>query len=221
MPLTAHDTSAAKDDCRDYERSAFDSELGLQWGAESPPRNFVASAGKGRQYYGDISPRNVYLTKYAASNLGEFGFSQPDTESRTGLVEVLRENTRLRTEMSELKSEVAETRGLILQLLANFFDLSPIVLFEVDADMTVLRFRAPRTITVSLSADGKFFCASDEELGIDAFARSRTELVREIHSQLNLVWREYAKASDDILSPEARSLKIRLTHSIDEDEHAG
>lgn len=75
-----------------------------------------------------------------------------------------------------------------------------------------MRLEAKKDILLQLEMDetGEFLCATDEYLGISAYATTRDALISEIHQQFAMLWREYALESDVKLSIDAIALKTVL-----------
>ena len=128
---------------------------------------------------------------------------------RRDFVEVHRENAALRAELADIK-------GILLQLQGAVLDLTPIIVIEVETDYGALQFDEPLSIPVSVSDCGTLLCAIDQELTIDAFARTRSDLIREVFAQIRLLWVEYAKTDDALLTPSALTLKTILLRRIKE-----
>jgi lactate dehydrogenase-like 2-hydroxyacid dehydrogenase len=53
-------------------------------------------------------------------------------------------------------------------------------------------------------------------LGIEVFAQTRDQLLRELQEQLVVLWQEYAAATDEALSPAALEIKRNLVAAIQE-----
>jgi len=53
-------------------------------------------------------------------------------------------------------------------------------------------------------------CVENEEIGVYAFAPAREGLIRELESQVAMLWTEYAQAPDDTLDGPARRMKRAL-----------
>ena len=54
------------------------------------------------------------------------------------------------------------------------------------------------------------FSVRMEEIGLDAFADTKSELAAEVRNQLAMLWREYALAEDRELTESARKVKRNL-----------
>ena len=65
----------------------------------------------------------------------------------------------------------------------------------------------------------QLICVSDAELGIDAFAHTRDDLVNELSEQIGMLWLEYALAEDDALDGMAIRLKQALLAAFSEVPH--
>jgi hypothetical protein len=62
----------------------------------------------------------------------------------------------------------------------------------------------------------QFLCLQEERLGIEVFAQTRDQLLRELQEQLVVLWQEYAAATDEALSPAALEIKRNLVAAIQE-----
>lgn len=86
-------------------------------------------------------------------------------------------------------------------------DLSPFVITEMASGVPLAR---PLRLSPFLSEDQQSIQLQDEALDIDVFAATRTELLLELRSQLEMLWSEYAREEDQLLSAPAQALKRRL-----------
>jgi hypothetical protein len=63
---------------------------------------------------------------------------------------------------------------------------------------------------------GTLLCVRHEQLGLDAFAPSRSELLDELQGQIALLWRECACATPEALTPGAQQLRTNLLERVEE-----
>ncbi|MBC7541295.1 MAG: hypothetical protein H7338_01040 [Candidatus Sericytochromatia bacterium] len=99
-------------------------------------------------------------------------------------------------------------------------DLSPMTIETVEAGGRMLRLTPPLTVLPSLDEDsGQLFVAMAPELGLDAFAYTRDELLDEIDAQLMLLWDEFAQEEPERLTSAAQALRLTLLHRIEEPIH--
>lgn len=92
-------------------------------------------------------------------------------------------------------------------------DLSPINLDLCEIGSVTLRKRGAEPITIQpfLDEDTKqYFIAERKDLGIEAIAPTREELIQETSQQLVFNWQQYAMEADDILTQSAQALKRSL-----------
>jgi len=96
-------------------------------------------------------------------------------------------------------------------------DLSPFVVTEFfdGVPLTV-----PLRLDPVLSEDHQLLRLLDENLDIDVFAATRSELLNELRGQLALLWQEYAQEQDAALSAPAQALKHRLLTLVKPTVHA-
>jgi len=95
-------------------------------------------------------------------------------------------------------------------------DLSPFYLAEVQLDDYALRLREPLALTPELDESQQLMCLVYPSLGVDVCAFTRDELDEALVVELDVLWRNYAKAEDDRLSPAARELKRGLVAQMEE-----
>ncbi|MGP1438296.1 MAG: hypothetical protein ACTTKH_04415 [Treponema sp.] len=79
-----------------------------------------------------------------------------------------------------------------------------------------LHFNTPLVLVPKLNIDEELYTVSNEKLGIQAFAYSFDELVKEVETEIIFLWEEYALADDESLTNDARELKNNLLNAIKE-----
>ena len=89
-------------------------------------------------------------------------------------------------------------------------DLSPMVVERVRYGDLSLRATVPVLLEPIMDASKQLLCVERADLGIDAFAPTREDLLAELNEQVAMLWREYALADDEILDAEAHHLKRAL-----------
>lgn len=89
-------------------------------------------------------------------------------------------------------------------------DLSPLLLSDVNVCGVRLHARQPVKLVPVVSEDGRSVCLAHEPWSLDVIAPTRTALVVEAEEQLFVLWKEYAQASDEVLSEPAQRVKRRL-----------
>jgi hypothetical protein len=89
-------------------------------------------------------------------------------------------------------------------------DLSPLAVDKVKVGDRSLQ--AIRGIALEPTTDEtqQLICVKDDDLGIEAYARTRDALVGELNEQIDMLWLEYALAPDDMLDGEAIKVKQAL-----------
>ena len=86
-------------------------------------------------------------------------------------------------------------------------DLSPFVVTEFVPNVPLLE---PLRLEPILTEDQQLLRLQNEELDIDVFAPTRTELLHELRGQIAMLWQEFALEDDEALSAPAQALKQRL-----------
>ena len=95
-------------------------------------------------------------------------------------------------------------------------DLSPVALsgFEFGGKCYCLK-GGTKLYRLSLDEEyGQLFVLKDAALGLDVFARTRSELVELANEQFQVNWETYALADDSCLTPAAIALKKSLLNSF-------
>ncbi len=99
-------------------------------------------------------------------------------------------------------------------------DLSDFEVREVPCDNKKLRFAKPLLLTPELTESQQYMMLRYEKLDIDVIAPTRETLLDELHEQVAVLWREYAREEDHKLSPAALELKRCLRNAIQEEGDA-
>jgi hypothetical protein len=99
-------------------------------------------------------------------------------------------------------------------------DLSPFYLNEFEYDSYRIKFREPLNLEPCLDESKQLFLLQHEKLGIDIFAYTRDELEIAVREELDVLWRNYAKADDSELTEGAIRLKSDLLAAIEEFKNA-
>ena len=94
-------------------------------------------------------------------------------------------------------------------------DLSPFVITEISSGAPLAQ---PLRLSPFLSEDQQSIQLSHEDLDIDVFAATRTELLKELRGQLDMLWTEYALENDKNLSAPAQALKKRFVALVKPDQ---
>jgi hypothetical protein len=83
-----------------------------------------------------------------------------------------------------------------------------------------VRPRRPIKIAITFDRDEQFFAAKVPELGIEAAAQTRDEVLDAVTAELRVLWRKYALEDDARLSDGARRLKENLRTTFEEGRNA-
>jgi len=119
--------------------------------------------------------------------------------------------------VSILKDEVMD----ILKSLANLklikleTDLSTIELDYIDWNGKKLHFKNDLILTPKLDDTKQLYTIDYPKLGLTTFAHTRQELIEDIKSDIAYLWEEYALATDNELTEDARQLKNELLGLIE------
>lgn len=100
--------------------------------------------------------------------------------------------------------------------LPKGMELSVLPVAEVRKAGLHLRFKQLLELRPTADETGTLLCVRQEALGIDVFAPSRQELLGEVQDQIVLLWREYACAPPETLTPGARRLRANLLSQVEE-----
>ena len=84
------------------------------------------------------------------------------------------------------------------------------VSLSFDVDGRAMRPRNGFANTPAIEECDGVFSVRMEEIGLDAFADTKSELAAEVRNQLAMLWREYALADDRELTESARKVKRNL-----------
>lgn len=93
--------------------------------------------------------------------------------------------------------------------------LFPILLTEIPVDGGQLQFRVPLRLEPEWEENLRYVSASAPDLGLDAVSASRADLLRELDANVRFLWRTYAMAPDETLSPGALTWKRNLLSRIE------
>jgi hypothetical protein len=88
--------------------------------------------------------------------------------------------------------------------------LDPIAIEAIQCGGQEIRFKKPLVFTPKANKAKTYYNVVDRKLGIRVAAQSRKDLIADITSDLEFVWREYAKADDKELTDDAIGLKRAL-----------
>ncbi len=89
-------------------------------------------------------------------------------------------------------------------------DLSPLVVAETEGRQFSLKANHRTELVPTLSPDQQLVCLEHNPWGLDVFAETRMDLLLEFKNQLLMLWAEYAKEDDAVLSEPARKVKQQL-----------
>lgn len=98
--------------------------------------------------------------------------------------------------------------------------LEPIFIQEVALPSGKLLSKLPLVFHPTFDEKNDAFFIIDPTLGIDVFAQTRDELLKELEEVIPVLWSEYATADSDVLSISARQLKKSLREAFKELNHA-
>lgn len=119
-----------------------------------------------------------------------------------------------------LLDEAGQPKEIIAVSDIRDVDLSPFELDRVHAGELSLKALAPLVLEPSLDETGQFMCLEDLDLGIIAYSQTREGLREELHSQIAMLWSEYALVGDDVLTEDAIALKQALLKTFEEIKNA-
>ncbi|MDZ4181026.1 MAG: hypothetical protein U1E29_17635 [Coriobacteriia bacterium] len=154
----------------------------------------------------DFPKKRVKLTYPPTGHILEAGYE----------VEVEEELFRERRDMVQvtgvaLLDDEANPTELLEVTAISPIDLGPITISTVDCEDLHLVARAPIVLTPALSeGDSQFLVVVDPAIGLDAYARSRDELLPAIQEDLAFVWECYALENPERLTSDAQMLRERL-----------
>ncbi len=89
-------------------------------------------------------------------------------------------------------------------------DLSPFVIAEASGPRSILQAKGRVELSPKLTPDEQLVCIEYGPWGLDVFAETRTELLLEARNQLLMLWSEYAREADEVLSGPALKVKRQL-----------
>ena len=94
-------------------------------------------------------------------------------------------------------------------------DLSPIPVRPAPFGEGHIVARQPIELHPVLSETKQLYRLEDEEIGISLFAYTRDELVDMLDDYIVMLWTDYAQEKDEILSGDARELKVHLLEAFE------
>ena len=95
-------------------------------------------------------------------------------------------------------------------------DLLPFQLSELYYEDLTLRFRQPLVLLPQLDDTGQLICLSHPALGIDVCASTRAELEEALREEVEVLWRNYAMADPEQLTPGAQRIRTNLLQIIEQ-----
>jgi hypothetical protein len=134
----------------------------------------------------------------------------------------------LETDLLETRRDLVQVTGTVvvddhgipqkIQAVTNIqpLDLSDFIISEIACGECLLQFREPLTLSPEPTETKQYLILRHDDLDIDVIALTREELLNELHEQIDVLWREYAKEEDARLTPAALVLKRRLLDAIQE-----
>lgn len=96
----------------------------------------------------------------------------------------------------------------------------PIFIQEVTLPSGKLRSKLPLVFHPTFDEKSDTFFIIDPTLGIDVFAQTRDELLKELEEVIPVLWNEYAAANIDLLTISAQQLQKSLREAFQELNHA-
>ena len=98
--------------------------------------------------------------------------------------------------------------------------LEPIFIYEVELLRGKLLSKLPLVFHPAFDEKTDAFFIIDPTLGIDVFAQTRNELIKELEEVIPVLWNEYATADSDLLTLSALQLQKSLREAFQELNHA-
>ena len=98
--------------------------------------------------------------------------------------------------------------------------LEPIFIYEVELPHGKLLSKLPLVFNPVFDEKNDAFFIIDPTLGIDVFAQTRNELIKELEEVIPVLWNEYATADSDLLTISALQLRQSLREAFQELNHA-
>lgn len=68
---------------------------------------------------------------------------------------------------------------------------------------------------IALDVTSQYFVINDDTLNIHVFASTRNDLMAELIEQIYVLWKEYALEEDNVLTREAKNIKVNLIKHIE------
>ncbi|GBU24462.1 hypothetical protein R83H12_01092 [Fibrobacteria bacterium R8-3-H12] len=119
--------------------------------------------------------------------------------------------------VSILKDEVMDILKSLakMKLIKLETNLSTIELDYIDWNGKKLHFKNYLVLTPKLDDTKQLYTIDYPKLGLIAFAYTRQELIEDIKSDIVYLWEEYALASNNELTEDAKQLKNELLELIE------
>jgi hypothetical protein len=96
-------------------------------------------------------------------------------------------------------------------------DTSPMEFECIRLQDRIFKFRPPLRLNITRDDEtGSLYVASDDELGIHAYAETREQLAHEIAEQVAFNWDEYAQEAPDKLARGALRLRESMRARVEE-----
>lgn len=99
-------------------------------------------------------------------------------------------------------------------------DLNAEPIVSISLVRTSVSPKVPLSAEVTFDEDDAVYLASIDELDVRVFAERRSGLAEALADELSLLWRRYALADDDRLTPAARRLKTKMHDYFNEQADA-
>jgi hypothetical protein len=95
-------------------------------------------------------------------------------------------------------------------------DLSPFELDRITGENRQLRAKTVIELAPVLDDTCQFMCIDDENLGVQAYGKTREALREDLYSQIAMMWCEYALANDEDLTDDAVERKRFMLNAFEE-----
>ena len=107
-----------------------------------------------------------------------------------------------------------------LSISSRTTNIEPIFIREIALAGGQLFSKKALVFHPSFDQKNRTFFIIDRTLGIDVFAQTRDELIKELEEIIAVLWNEYARADSDLLTTSAQLLKQSLREAFKELHHA-
>lgn len=124
----------------------------------------------------------------------------------------LQRNVRRRLRLSGMPELSGAGDVIAFSKLESITEVEPLLpkIESFKAGATEIRSVRPYAYLVGYDVDSGLFFVRDPEVGIDVFSDDLDVIEREVRSDLDVLWRNYAQASENELTPEAQALRRNL-----------